>query len=77
MGRNAPGQVPDAELLACPDVVNIEVGAFGTHHHHALDQVIHEAEAAGLGPGPLDHERNRIDVPLTTATVLVFYRGHW
>jgi len=59
MSADAPREVGDAQFLEGSDVVNIKMLALGAHHHHALYQVVHETEAAGLGATALDGEGNR------------------
>src|SRR6185437_4872994 len=57
--RDAARKVRDRHLLHRADVINAEMLAFFAHHEDAGDQIVDEAEAAGLLAGALDPEAQR------------------
>ena len=49
-------KIGDGDLLRGADVIDAEMLALFAHHQHAGDEIVDEAEAAGLLPGALDLE---------------------
>ena len=67
MGRDPPREVGDGDLLGGADVIDAEMLALLAHHHHAGDEIVDVAEAAGLLAVALNFERSALPAALARA----------